>query len=71
MGSSICPRCGTPRAGAGRFCETCRLDLEGEPPGGIQYLDDVSSVFLVDLALLALPIVVGLIGLLVLLGAPQ
>ena len=71
MGSSICPRCGTPRAGAGRFCETCRLDLEGEPPGGIRYLDDVSRVFLVDVALMVLPVVVGLIGLLVFLFASR
>ena len=31
MASSFCPKCGTPRAGAFRFCRTCGLDLDAIP----------------------------------------
>jgi hypothetical protein len=39
MAFSFCPRCGTPRLGAFRFCRTCELDFDAltsapapEPP---------------------------------------
>jgi hypothetical protein len=28
MGSSLCPKCGTPRVGAFRFCRSCTLDFD-------------------------------------------
>lgn len=34
-GSAFCPRDGTPRAGAFRFCRTCGFDFEGDQPAPV------------------------------------